>query len=69
MSDVFDFGIGKKIICFGTSDTWKFYDLLTYRVVKMSRDSSPIKFGEFYDILSYKSVIIFGNIVYDISYD
>ncbi|EGR32465.1 zinc finger lsd1 subclass family protein, putative [Ichthyophthirius multifiliis] len=69
MSDIIDFEIGKKIICFGTSNTWKFYDLLTYREVKMSPDSSPIKFGEYYDILSYQSVIIFGNIVYDISFD
>ncbi|EGR32464.1 hypothetical protein IMG5_081960 [Ichthyophthirius multifiliis] len=69
MSDIFDFGIGKKIICFGTSNTWKFYDLLTFKEVEMTPDSSSIKFGEYQDILSFQSVIIFGKIVYDISYD
>ncbi|EGR32306.1 zinc finger lsd1 subclass family protein, putative, partial [Ichthyophthirius multifiliis] len=69
MSDIFDFGIGKKIICLGTSNKWKFYDLLTFKEVEMSPDSSSINFGKYYYILSYKSVIIFGNVVYDISYD
>ncbi|EGR31350.1 zinc finger lsd1 subclass family protein, putative [Ichthyophthirius multifiliis] len=69
LSDILDFGIGKKIICLGNNGAWEFYDLLTFTQVYLTNDSSPIKFGKYYDILTYESIIFFGNIVYDISYD